>query len=58
MEQFVGMNRTMSTDPQTIFNAINDVVNDYGIKWEILNTTILKYLPNIELGNDIIFETL
>lgn len=34
VEQFVGMKRIMSTDSQTIFNAISDVINDFGIKWE------------------------
>lgn len=34
MEQFVGMKRIMSTDSQTIFNAISNVIYDYGIKWE------------------------
>lgn len=34
VEQFIGMKRIMSTDSQTIFNAISDVINDFGIKWE------------------------
>lgn len=34
MEQFVGMKRIMSTDSQNIFNAISDVINDFGIKWK------------------------
>lgn len=34
VEQFVGMKRIMSTDSQTIFNAISDVINNFGIKWE------------------------
>ncbi|KAF0748674.1 zinc finger MYM-type protein 1-like [Aphis craccivora] len=34
VEQFVGMKRIMSTDSQNIFNAISDVINDFGIKWK------------------------
>jgi len=39
MEQFVCMKRMMSVDAQSIFNALNEIVEEYEIKWENVIST-------------------